>query len=333
MKKFLFFAAVIFSLNTAMAQNGSTYKVVNTLHIASAGGWDYLAVHGNKLYVSHSTQVNILDKKTGDSLGVIAGTSGIHGIAFNDADGKGFTSNGRLNNVFVFDLNTYKITDSITTGKNPDAIMYEPFTKKIITCNGRSNDLSVIDPVTNKLVATIALNGKPETAVSNGEGKLFVNIEDKNMIAVVDLQSLKMETGWALDGGEEPTGLEFDHETNRLFASCDKLLVVLDAATGKVVKQLPIGEGCDGVAFDNKTKTIFTSNGEDGTMTVIQEKDANEYAVIENITTKKSGRTITFDALSNTVFIPAADMQPNTAEGQWPKMVAGTFQILVINKK
>ena len=152
------------------------------------------------------------------------------------------------------------------------------------------------------------------------------------MIAEVDLQSLKVEANWPLDGGEEPTGLEFDKETNRLFAGCDKLLVVLDASTGKVVKQLPIGEGCDGVAFDNKTKTIFTSNGEDGTMTVIKEISASEFKVIENVTTKKSGRTITFDAQSNTVFIPAADMQPNTPEGQWPKMVPGTFQVLVIRK-
>ncbi len=331
MKKILFVFALALICQKMIAQK-TQYNVVKTFHIASSGGWDYLAAHGNKLYVSHSTQVNILDKFSGDSLGVIAGTAGVHGIAFDDADGKGFTSNGRLNNVFVFELATGKVIDSISVGKNPDAIMYEPFTKKIITCNGKSNDLSVIDPATHKLVATIAVSGKPETAVSNGLGKLFVNIEDKNMIAVVDLQTLKMEATWTLDGGEEPTGLEFDKETNRLFAGCDKLLVVLDASTGKVIKQLPIGEGCDGVAFDNKTKTIFTSNGEDGTMTVIKEKSANEFKVIETVTTKKSGRTIIFDAQSNSVFISAATMQPNTPEGQWPKMVPGTFQVLVIRK-
>ncbi|HRI22737.1 MAG TPA: YncE family protein [Panacibacter sp.] len=331
MKKGLFVFAMAFICQKMIAQN-TQYKVVKTFHIASSGGWDYIAVHGNKLYVSHSTQVNILDKNSGDSLGIIAGTTGVHGIAFDDADGKGFTSNGRLNNVFVFDLNTDKISDSINVGKNPDAIMYEPFTKRIITCNGRSNDLSVIDPVTNKVVAAIAVEGKPETAVGNGLGKLFVNIEDKNMIAVIDLQSFKMEAAWPLDGGKEPTGLAFDKATNRLFAGCDKLLVVLDASTGKVVRKIPIGEGCDGVAFDNNTKTIFTSNGEDGTMTVIKEKSANEFAVVENVATRKSARTITFDAQSNTVFLPAADMEPNTPEGQWPKMVPGTFQVLVIKK-
>lgn len=331
MKNVAFFFAMVLICQKIVAQS-TQYKVVKNFRIAGSGGWDYLAVHGDKLYVSHSTQVNIIDKNSGDSIGIIEGTSGVHGIAFDDVDGKGFTSNGRLNNVFVFDLNTDKIIDSISVGKNPDAIMYEPYTKKIITCNGHSNDLSVIDPLTHKLTATIALNGKPETAVGNGFGKLFVNIEDKNLIAVIDLQSLKMETSWPLNGGEEPTGLAIDKEANRLFAGCDKLLVVLDASTGKVVKKIPIGEGCDGVAFDNKTKTIFTSNGEDGTMTVIKEKSANEYTVIENAATKKSARTITFDAQSNTVFLPAADFEPNTPEGQWPKIIAGTFQVLVMRK-
>src|SRR4030095_178176 len=165
------------------------FHIIKTFHIQSAGGWDYIAVGpgNNRLYVSHGTQVNILDKTSGDSIGVIENTTGVHGIAFDKSQNKGFTSNGRLNNVTVFDLTTNKVITQIPTGANPDAIMYEPFTKKIITCNGRGKNLSIIDPVSNKLIDSIDVGGKPETAVSNGSGKFYVNIEDKNEIVEVDL--------------------------------------------------------------------------------------------------------------------------------------------------
>lgn len=330
MRKLFFIAITLLVFQNMFAQSG--YKVVNTFHIASAGWWDYIAVHGDRLYVSHGTQVNILDKKTGDSLSVIPGTTGVHGIAFDDALGRGYTSNGRLNNVFVFDLKTDKILDSIKTGTNPDAIMFEPFTKTIITCNGRSNDLTLIDPETNKVKGTIAVAGKPETAVSDGNGKLFVNIEDKSLIAVVDLKTMKMTGTWSLDGGEEPTGLVYDKDTKRLFAGCDKLLVALDATSGKVVSKIPIGEGCDGVAFDNATKTVFTANGESATMTVVKEKSANDFSVVENVPTKAGARTITIDETTHTLYMPTAEFEPNTPQGQRPTMVAGSFQVLVVGK-
>ncbi|MEP7318552.1 MAG: YncE family protein [Panacibacter sp.] len=330
MKKYIILLFVVMAAQNTNAQK--EYKIINIFHIASGGGWDYLAVHGDKLYVSHGTQVNILDKTTGDSLGIIHNTIGIHGIAFNDALGKGYTSNGRLNNVFVFDLSTNKVLDSVITGQNPDAIMYEYYTKKIITCNGRSNDLTIIDPISNKVIATIPVGGKPETAVSNNEGKLFVNIEDKNLIAVIDLKTMKMIKTLPLDGGEEPTGLAYDDQTKRLFAGCDKLLVVLDAVSGKVMKKITIGEGCDGVTLDNATKTIFTSNGEDGTMTVIKEKSANEFVVVENVITKKGARTITIDETTHTLYLPTADFEANTPPGQRPKMLPGSFQVLSIKQ-
>jgi YVTN family beta-propeller protein len=180
----LLFASLV-SL-AAMAQEKTNYYVADTFHIQSAGGWDYLAVNQGKIYVSHGTQVNILDEKTGDSLGVIPNTNGVHGIAFDNALKHGYTSNGRANTVTVFDLSTNKPISDIATGENPDAILYDGFSKAIITCNGRGKTLSVIDPVSNKVVATIDVAGKPETAVSDGAGKIFVNIEDKNEIAVVE---------------------------------------------------------------------------------------------------------------------------------------------------
>ncbi|HYV55063.1 MAG TPA: YncE family protein, partial [Chitinophagaceae bacterium] len=214
------------------AQNNTTFHIVKVYHILSAGGWDYIAVGpgNNRLYVSHGTQVNILDKNTGDSIGIIENTAGVHGIAFDKSQNKGFTSNGRSNNVTVFNLQTNAVIAQIPAGQNPDAIMYEPFTKKIITCNGRSKNLSIIDPVANKLLDSIAVGGKPETAVSNGAGKLFVNIEDKNEIEVVDLKSMKVEAHWPIGPGEEPTGLVIDKKTNRLFAGCgNKFLIALNA--------------------------------------------------------------------------------------------------------
>ncbi|MBV4357683.1 YncE family protein [Parasegetibacter sp. MAH-26] len=319
-------------INNIHAQD-KPYHLSKTFHIASAGGWDYLAVNNNKLYVSHGTQLNILDKTTGDSIGVIPNTTGIHGIAFANALNKGFTSNGKLNSITVFDLATNNITNQIQVGENPDAIIFEPFSQKIITCNGRSKDLSVVDPQSNKVIATIALAGKPETAVSDGEGKVFVNIEDKSEIAVVNLKTMSVETKWSIAPGEEPTGLAFDNKSKRLFAGCDnKLLMVIDATNGKTIAKVPIGEGCDGVAFDNESKTIFTSNGEDGTMTVIKEKSTNSFEVINTVTTKKGARTIAIDEATHAIYLPTAEFVPGPHEGKRPPMVPGSFQILVYNK-
>ena len=215
MKKLFFLSSVLASL-LASAQNND-YKVVKTYHIPSTGGWDYIAVNDGKIYVSHGTQVNILNEANGDSVGFIPNTNGIHGIAFNNEMKRGYTSNGRLNNVTVFDLISKEVITQIATGENPDAILFEPHTKTIITCNGRSKNLSVIDPKTNTVVATIDVGGKPETAVSDGNGKLFVNIEDKNEIAAVDLKTHSVSDHWPL-GAEGPTGLAYDKSTKRLFA-------------------------------------------------------------------------------------------------------------------
>lgn len=306
------------------------YKVTNTFHIKSSGWWDYIAVNDDKIYVSHGNQVNILSAVTGDSTDVISNTKGVHGIAFDVAAGKGFTSNGGANTVTVFDLKTNKTLNTIATnGKGPDAIMFEPYTKTIITCNGTSKNLSVIDPVKNKVIKIITLGGKPETAVSNEQGKVFVNIEDKNEIAEVDLKTYSVKHHWSLKGAEGPTGLEYDPETKRLFASCEKQLVILDATSGKIVKKLPIGDGCDGVAFDKKNKIIFTSNGE-GTVTAIKENNANGFTVLGNYPTKKGARTLAIDKTTGVLYLPTAEFEPNAAAGTWPKMIAGTFQVLEV---
>jgi YVTN family beta-propeller protein len=327
----VFIILILSVLNQSiMAQNSSGYHVSKTFKIASSGGWDYISVGPNgRIYASHGTQVNILDEKTGDSLGFIPNTTGVHGIAF-DNNGRGYTSNGRLNTVTVFDLKSNAILAQIPAGQNPDAIMFDPFSKKIITCNGRSSDLSIIDPVSQKVVATIAVGGKPETAVSDEAGKLFVNIEDKSRIDVVDLAGQKVINSWTLSPGEGPTGLAIDLKTMRLFAGCDKLLVVMDATNGNIVDKLPIADGCDGVGFDGGLQYVFASCGE-GKLTVIKESSASSFSVIDNVPTKRSARTIAVDEKNHEVFLPAADTQEGNP-GERPKMIPGTFQILVVSK-
>lgn len=313
-------------------QDKPNYALKKTYPIAGPGGWDYIAVNKNKLYVSHGTQVNILDEKTGDSIGIILNTAGVHGIAFCNELNRGYTSNGRTNNVTVFDLTTTAEIAEIASGKNPDAILYEPFLNKIITCNGGSKDLSVIDPKTNKVIATIALGGKPETAVTNGKGRLYVNIEDKNEIVDINLNTFTVSHHWSIAPAEEPTGLAIDVSTGRLFAGCDKLLMIIDADKGKIMGKMPIGSGCDGVAFDNKNKIIFTSNGE-GTVSAVKEVSANDFQVVQTIASKKGARTIALDQNTHTLFLPTADFEapdPNATAGKRPKMIPGTFQVLVI---
>jgi YVTN family beta-propeller protein len=330
--KYLFTAVLSVAFFCASFAQDKDYKVIKTFHISSPGGWDYIAVNNNKLYVSHGTQVNILNEFTGDSIGVIPNTAGVHGIAFDNELNKGFTSNGRSNTVTVFDLTTNQVLLQIPAGENPDAILYEPFSKRIITCNGRSKDLSVIDPSSGKVVATVPVGAKPETAVTDGEGKLYVNLEDKNEIAEINIKTFTVENQWSILPGEGPTGLAFDKKTKRLFAGCDKLLIVLDAANGKIIDKITIGNGCDGVVFDNKNNIIFASNGE-GNISAVKEKSGNEFAVAQTIPTKRGARTIAIDEATQTLFLPTADFEapdPNAAAGARPKMVPGTFQVLVV---
>ena len=328
---------VLILLTFALMRNinaQTTLHVAETFHIKSDGWWDYILADtaSDRLFVSHGTQVNVLDKNTGDSIGFIPNTLGVHGIALVHSLNKGFTSNGRLNNVFVFDLNTFQVTDSIATGENPDAIFYDDYSKKIITCNGRSKNLSVIDPATNKVIATIDVKGKPETAVSDGEGKIFVNNEDQSEIEVVDINTRKLIYSWSIAPGEAPSGLSIDRTTKRLFAGCDNnLLMVIDTTNGDIIANLPIGDGCDGTAFDKGINTVYSSNGE-GTLTVIKEVSKDKFNVITNVPTKRGARTLSVDAKTHNVYLPTADFGPSTDSTKRPPMIPGSFQVLVLKQ-
>ena len=333
MKKLLSIGLMTVLVCAAQAQSG--LKVIKTLKISGPGGWDYLAIqpNTNRLFVSHSSVVNVIDKNTGDSIGIIPNTTGIHGVAFVPSLNKGYTTNGKTNNSTIFNLNTLEVTGTIATGEKPDAIFYDESIKKIVVCNGKSKDLSFIDPTTDKVVATVAVGGAPETAVSNGAGKIFVNLEDKSEIVAIDAKSYTVLAHWPIAPGEAPTGLAIDTKTKRLFAACgdNKLLIVVNAETGAIVANLPIGGGCDGDAFDATTKNIYTTNGSDGTMTVIHEVSADKYEVVENVVTKKGARTIALDEKTHLIYAPTADLQAQPGSKR-PQAVPGTFQVIVIGK-
>jgi YVTN family beta-propeller protein len=318
------------SSSLVSAQPG--YKVVNQIHLEGDGGWDYLTVDeaAGRLYVSHSSMALVVDLKTGKQIGKIADTNGIHGIALAPSLNKGFTSNGRDNSVTVFDLKTLEVTGKIpVTGKNPDAILYDAFSGKLFTFNGGSSNASVIDPKQGKEIGTIQLDGKPEFPQTDGKGKIYVNIEDKSEISVINPNSLKVEKSWSIAPGEEPSGLALDNETHRLFSVCgNKLMVVSDAEAGKVITTLPIGDGCDGVAFDSATKRAFSSNGADGTITVVQEENKDSFKVVETITSQKGARTITIDKTTHHLYLSAAEFGEQKAGERHPPIKPGSFMVL-----
>ena len=307
-------------------------KVAATYPVSGNGHYDYLILSkSGKLYVSHGDQVNILDEQTGKEIGVIQGLSGVHGIAFDYENNKGFISNGAANNVSVFDLNTDKVTGTISTDKNPDYIFYEPFTKNIVTANGRGSNLSFIDPVTEKVVRTVSLDGaKPETMASDGKGLLFVNFENKNAIAQIDLKTFTViKTIPLAPKGEAPTGLAIDVKNHLLFSGCsdNKTLVLIDYESGSIVNTYPIGEDCDAVAYNLNTETVFASCN-DGTLTVLK-RNGNTYD-ISNVVTKTGARTMALNTNTNTVYLPAPDFSSTPDANGRKSIVPDSFKVLVV---
>ncbi|MCX6254596.1 MAG: YncE family protein [Bacteroidia bacterium] len=317
MKRSLGFLSCLFMLFTGLNLRGqnanSEYSILNNIHLPGDGGWDYLSVDesGARLFVSHSTVVQVVDLKTSQLAGTINDTPGVHGIALAEDLNKAFISVGRNASVKVINFKTLElIADVKITGENPDAIMYDQFSKKVFVFNGRSANATVLDAATNEVVATIVLEGKPEFPVSDGKGKVYVNIEDKSLISVIDVQTLKVEKSWPIAPGEEASGLALDNETHRLFAVCgNKLMVVVDALDGHVVTSLPIGDGCDGVKFDPGMKRAYSSNG-DGTMTVVQELNKDSFKVLENVKTISGARTIAVDTKTHHLYLPTAEFNP-----------------------
>jgi len=320
-----------------LAQDGP-YHAAKEIAIGGEGGWDYLSIDAaaHRLYVSHATHVVVIDTQAGKVVGDIPDTPGVHGVAIAADLGKGFSSNGRENKASMFDLKTLKLIQKIDTGENPDAILYEPARKEIYTMNGRGKSATVIDAQTGKVVATIPLEGKPESGQADSKaGKVYVNIEDMNAIQVIDTATHKVSATWPIAPGEAATGMAFDVDTHRLFIGCDnKLMLMIDSTTGKVVYSVPIGAGVDSTWFDPGTKLAFTSNGEAGTVTIAREDSPSVVKVVQTLKTRPGARTMALDPSTHTIYLAATDYEPQPAGAKGrPKAIVGTFRVLTYQTK
>ena len=334
----LLFAFVSSLAAASLAQPGGGLKVLQSVKIGGDGGWDYLTVDAaaRRFYVTRGTRVMVLDADSLKPIGEIPKTEGVHGVALAPDLGRGFASNGRANTVTVFDLKTLKTLDEIkVTGENPDAILYDGATHRVFAFNGRSQSATVLDGATGKVLETIALGGKPEFATTDLAGHVYVNLEDKSQVVAIDARKLTVENTWALAPCEEPSGMAIDRAHKRLFIGCgNKLMAVVDAATGKVVTTVPIGEGVDANGFDPALALAYSSNG-DGTLTVVHEDAPDKYTVIANVPTRPRARTMAVDEKTHRVFLATAEFGPPpspTAEQPRPRppMVPDTFTILVV---
>src|SRR5882672_7700066 len=327
-----FFAALLF-------QGATDYKVIGRYPVGGTGSFDYITLDSSarRLYVSHATQVEVLDADSGKLLGTIADTPGVHGAAIASAFKHGFTSNGRENKVSMFDPATLKLSKKIDVGKGPDGIYYEPKTKRVFTNNHGSHDITALDAATGDVAGTVKAEGDGEQAVIGADGLIYVNSEDTAEVVVFDPQSLEVKHRFPIGVAKTPTGLAYDAKTNRLFIGCRNgpKMVVMDAATGKVINSYPIAAGVDYAGFDPDAKLIFFSCGA-GTLSIYHEKSADVYEDAGAVTTQPSAKTMAFDPKTKKIFLPAAEYTegPPAQPGGRPTrtMKPGSFVVVVVAK-
>ena len=317
---FLAFGALCVAGVGAAPAQAPGYHIVDSFSLGGEGSWDYLAFDtaGHRVFIARQNRVMVVDPVSGKLLGEIPGLVSAHGIAFANAEGRGFATSGRDSSVVMFDLKTLQVLGRITAAVDADAILYDPATKHIFTMNGDAGSSSVIDPATGKNIGSIPLGGKPEFGVSAGNGKLYANITDKGEVVEIDAAAMKVTRRWPVAPCGSSTGLAIDLPHDRLFSVCrSRHLAVSDIAAGKLVTTLPIGSGVDAAAFDPATQLIFASNG-DGTLTVMHEDTPDKYTVVETVPTGPRAKTMALDPATHRVFLGA---QP------------GTFTMLVLEKK
>lgn len=337
MKKIISLVAILtVAIAFQLEAQTTGFHLIKKTVIGGEGGWDYLSVdsQNRRLYVSHGTQVEVLNADTHEKIGTIQGLQGVHGVIAVPEIGRGITTNGRTNTATIFDLKTLKPIVELPTGKNPDALLYDAFSKRVFIFNHSDVNTTAIDLAAGKVVGTIDLGGTAlEAGATDENGTIFVNLEDVSEIVSFDAKTLTIKNRWKLTPGEEPTGLAIDTKTKRLFAVChNEMMLVIDSEKGNIVAQLPIGKRVDGVAFDAKLKMAFSSNGE-GSITVVEEVSANEFKVVETIKTEPGARTIALDPKTHHVFVSTAqygETPAATAENPnpRPKVVPGTFMVL-----
>jgi DNA-binding beta-propeller fold protein YncE len=331
-------ALIVVSIFLALFQSGTGYKVETRYPVPGGSGFDYVTIDSaaRRLYVTHGTQVDVLDADNGKLIGTIADTPGVHGVALASEFKHGFTSNGRENKVSMFDPATLQLINKIDVGKGPDGIYYDPATKRVFTNNHGSHDITAIDAKTGQVVGTINVAGDGESAVV-ADGVVYLNLEDTNEVVVFDPKSLEVKKRFPIGVAKTPTGLAYDAKTKRLFIGCrnEPKMIVMDATSGKVIASFAIGRGVDFAAFDPKAKLVFFSCGE-GVLSIFHEKSADDYEDAGPVKTQPSARTMAFDPKTNKIFLSAAEYveSPPATPGGRPQrtMKPGSFVVLVVSK-
>lgn len=328
------FGASVFTRAAASLPGPSKYHLVKSVPVPGDEGWDYLDVdsRARRVYISHGSHVVVMNADTYAIEGDIPGTPGVHGIALAPSLDRGFISAGRANKAVIFDLKSLKTIGSVDTDANPDAIVYDHVTKRVFTMNGRGHNTTAINAADGAVAGTLALGGKPEFAVADGKGSIFVNIEDKSELVEFDAQKLTELHRWPLAPCKSPSGLSMDLKHRRLFSVCDeKVMAVVNADTGKVVATPQICDGPDASAFDPETEYAFASCG-DGNLTVIHEDSPESFSVVENVPTKRSARTMGLDLKTHKIFLSSAEFLPAAPGERRGKMKPSSFAILVVER-
>lgn len=326
----------VLSSRSAGAKPTPKYHLIQRIPLGGEGGWDILSVDAKhrRIYVSHSSQVEVVDLNTNKLIGAIQHTEGVHAVGIAEEFNHGFTTNGKSNSVQMFDLRTLDTLVRIPVGQKPDAIAYEPYAKKILVMNGKSEDVSVLDPRTGALLHTVKLGGGPEYAVSDGSGNFYVNLEDASEVLTVSTKTWTVTRRTSVKPGEGPTGIAMDTKSNRLFIGCaNSLMIVIDSKSGKVIAKLPTGKGIDAAAFDPVTKLAMTSNGADGTVSIYKEETPNKFSFVQTLTTQRGARTMALDPVTHDIFVVTAEFGPApaaTTENPHPRpsILPNTFVLL-----
>jgi len=327
MKRLCVSLALLLGAFLAAASPESGYKIIKKFPVPGDGGWDYLTVdpQARRLYVSHGTEVNVLNVDTGEVVGKIPDTKGVHGIVIPPGSDRGYTTNGQANTSTMFDVKTLKVLGEVKTGKKPDAVLYDPATKRVFTFNGDGESATAIDAATGEVAGTVELGGGPEAGVADRKGNVFVNLEEKAEVVKFDSRKLTVTAHWPLAPCKTAVGMAMDRKNGRLFVGCrSKVMAVVDAETGKVITTLPIGGGVDGTVFDRSSGLIFNSNGE-GNVTVIHQDSPDTYSVVETVQTQPGAKTIALDPKTHQLYLSVAEREGKTIK-------PGTFTILVLGK-
>jgi YVTN family beta-propeller protein len=311
-------AAALLASSACAAPN---YQLTKKVAVPGAGGWDYVAVDeaARRVYITHATQVDVLDADSLALLGSIPNVAGAHGVAIAAEFGRGYISAGKSDSVIPFDLKTLKASPEIKVGKKPDAIVYEPLTKRVYVMNGESDSITVLNPADGSIVGTIALGGGPEFGVSDSKGSFFVNLEEKNETLHIDAKALKVNHRWPLAPCGTPTALAMDVDAHRLFVGCrSKHLGVLDSDTGKLVFTAPIGDRVDAAFFDPADKLILLSTG-DGKVSIFHEDSPDQYSLVQDLVTHAGAKTFGYDPKTRRLYVPSNEN--------------GSMQVLVYDPK